>query len=339
MFLCCDTSLTQAAQIALVLTVAFGLTARQIAHAFLSDERTVAQRLVRAKQRLRDEQVRFDVPTPATLPMRLTAILDVLYVVFSEGYTPAESETAFDDSLCREALRFVRLLTERRPTATPPAFALRALMCFHASRIPARFADDGSFLLMAEQDRARWDAALLAEAFWCLDEAGSGDRLTRFHLEAGIAAHHALGSTYATTDWTQIVDLYDMLRASAPSLVVDINRALAKAMLSGAQVGLDELDAIPERDVIARYPYALAAYADLHASLGNLDEARRYLERALACQSSPAQRALLQRKRLELDGRARSPFGTEESASIRQWNLESFWTHALHRLRARVEEE
>src|SRR5262245_22825359 len=126
MFLCCDASLTQAAQIALVLTVAFGLTARQIAHAFLSDERTVAQRVVRAKQRLRDERVRFDVPQPATLPARLAAVLDVLYVVFSEGYTPSENETALDAGLCHEALRLARLLTEKTPTATPPAFALRA---------------------------------------------------------------------------------------------------------------------------------------------------------------------------------------------------------------------
>src|SRR5262249_2356584 len=157
MFLCCDPSLTQAAQIALVLSVAFGLNARQIARAFLSDERTVAQRLVRAKQRLRDEGVQFDVPNTVALPTRLTAILDVLYIVFSEGYTPTDEVSAPDSSLCEEALRLVRLLTGSRPTATPATFALRALMCFHASRIPARLADDGSALLMSEQDRTRWD--------------------------------------------------------------------------------------------------------------------------------------------------------------------------------------
>ena len=339
MFLCCDPCLTRAAQIALVLSVAFGLNARQIARAFLSDERTVAQRLVRAKQRLRDERVRFDVPNAPALPERLAAVLDVLYVVFSEGFTPTDDEAALDGALCHEALRLVRLLTETEATATPSAFALRALMCFHASRIPARVADDGSVLLIADQDRARWDAALLAEAFWCLDDAGSGEALTRFHLEAAIAGHHALGSTYATTDWARIVELYDMLRACAPSLVVDVNRALARAMLLGAQVGLDELDAIPERDVIARYPYALAAYADLHASLGNLDEARHYLDRALDHQSASIQRLLLERKRRALDKPSRPPFSTEESPVIMRSNLESFWTHALYRLKARAENE
>jgi len=301
MFLCCDEVLTRAAQIALVLNVAFGLNARQIANAFVSDERTVAQRIVRAKQRLRDEGVRFDMPEGVALPPRLAAILDVLYVVFSEGYNPTEDDAALDAGLCNEALRLVRLLTEAKQTAVAPAFALRALLCFHASRVPGRLADDGSLLIMPEQDRARWDGALMAEGFACLDLAGSGAEVSRFHVEAAIAACHAMGSTYATTDWARIVELYDMLRKIAPSLVVDVNRALAIAMHSGARAGLDELDAIPEREVLGRYPYALAAYADLHASLGNLEEARRYLERALEHQSSPAQQALLRRKRAALE--------------------------------------
>jgi predicted RNA polymerase sigma factor len=301
MLLCCDPVLGRAAQIALVLNVTFGLSARQIAQAFLSDERTVAQRIVRAKERLRDDGVRFDVPESVELPARLAAILDVLYLVFSEGYNPTGDDDALNAGLCSEAVRLVRLLTETEQTAVAPAFALRALLCFHMSRVPARLADDGSLLLMPEQDRARWDGALIAEAFRCLNAAGSGEELSRFHVEAGIAACHAMGSTYATTDWARIVELYDLLRECAPSLVVDVSRALAMAMQSGARVGLDELDAIPEREILGRYPYALAAYADLHASLGNLEEARWYLERALEHQSSPAQQALLRRKRGALE--------------------------------------
>jgi predicted RNA polymerase sigma factor len=172
MFLCCDPVLTRAAQVAPVLNVAFGLSARQIATAFLSDERTVAQRIVRAKQRLRDEGVRFDVPEGVALSAQLAAILDVLYVVFSEGYNPTDDDAALDASLCNEALRLVRLVTETKHTAVAPAFALRALLCFHASRAPARLADDGSLLLMPEQDRARWDGALMALTV----SRGSGDR-------------------------------------------------------------------------------------------------------------------------------------------------------------------
>src|SRR5262249_10605293 len=254
MFLCCDPALARAAQVALVLNVAFGLGARQIAAAFVSEERTVAQRIVRAKQRLRDEGVRFDMPEPVALPARLAAVLDVLYLVFAEGYNPTDDAAALDAGLCNEALRLVRLLTETKATAAPSAFALRALLCFHASRIPARLADDGSLLLIQEQDRARWDRALIAEAFSSVDAAGSGEELSRFHIEAAIAACHAMGSTYATTDWARIVELYDMLRELAPSLVVDVNRALAVAMRAGARAGLDELDAIPEREVLGSYP-------------------------------------------------------------------------------------
>jgi predicted RNA polymerase sigma factor len=325
-----------------MLNVTFGLTAGQIATAFVTDERTVAQRLVRAKKRLREEGVQFDVPEANALPARLAAMLDVLYIVFSEGFNPTDDDAALDSGLCNEALRLVRLLTETKPTAVPAAFALRALLCFHASRVPARVADNGSLLLMPEQDRARWDSALLSEAFTCLNDAGTGTELTRFHIEAAIAACHALGTTYATTDWARIADLYDLLRQCAPSLVVDVNRALAKAMDTGARVGLDELDAIPEREVLGRYSYALAAYADLHASLGNLDEARAYLDRALANQSSPAQHTLLRRKRAALGEtdtaavfRRDRAVGTTELRVM----LEGYWTHTLESLKVRLDAE
>jgi RNA polymerase sigma-70 factor (ECF subfamily) len=169
----------------------------------------------------------------------------------------------------------------------------RARVCFHASRTRARLADDGSLLLMPEQDRSQWDSALVSEGFASLTQAGAGTELSRFHIEAGIAACHAIATSYTTTDWPRIVDLHELLRECAPSLIVDVNRALAVAMCSGARAGIDELDAIPEREILARYPYALAAYSDLHASLGNINEARAYLERALTHQSSPAQHALL----------------------------------------------
>jgi RNA polymerase sigma factor (sigma-70 family) len=301
MFLCCDPVLSRAAQIALVLNVAFGLAARQIAIAFVSDERTVAQRITRAKQQLREEGVRFDMPATAVLPDRIAAILDVLYLAFSEGYSPSVGEEAFDEGLCREALRFVRLFTDRTDTALPTVFAVRALLCFHASRAAARFADDGSLLLLSEQDRSAWDDALVQEAFTCLERAGAGKNVTRYHIEAAIAACHAVAPTYANTDWVRIVELYNLLRVRAPSLVVDVNRALAVGMADGARAGLDELDAIPEREVLARYPYALAAHAELHASLGELETARSYLDRAVEHQPAGAQAALLRRKRAALD--------------------------------------
>jgi RNA polymerase sigma-70 factor (ECF subfamily) len=296
MFLCCHPSLPRAAQLALTLRIACGLTSRQIAQAFLSNETTVAQRLVRAKQRLRELDEGFEVPDPEHLPARLESLLEVLYLMFSEGYTPADSDVAIREELCREALRLSRLLTDSPRTDTPAAEALRALFCFQSARAQSRRADDDSLLLLLEQDRSQWDRDLITEGFSALQRAGRGDALSRFHLEAGIAACHAAAPTYRATDWTEILFLYDTLHERFPSLVVDVNRAVAVAMARGAAAGLDELDSIPERELVRGYPYALAAYAELHTSLGHLDEARRYLSRALDCQPSLAQRRLLQRK-------------------------------------------
>jgi RNA polymerase sigma-70 factor (ECF subfamily) len=183
MLLCCHPSLSRSAQIALVLNVAAGLSAAQIARAFLSDERTVAQRIVRAKKHVRDGGIQFDVPDGEALAANVEAILDVLYIVSSEGSHPT-NDAAAADGFCAEALRLTRVLTEEKRTATPAAFALRALLCFHRSREPARIGEDGSLLLMPEQDRSKWDRALLAEAFWSLDRAARGNELSRFHIEA-----------------------------------------------------------------------------------------------------------------------------------------------------------
>jgi RNA polymerase sigma factor (sigma-70 family) len=299
-FLCCHPALAPAAQIALTLRVAYGFETAQIARAFLSDERTIAQRIVRAKQRLREEGARFELPEAAEIPGRLRAILDVLYQLFTEGYATTDSEAGIDEALCGESLRLVSLLTDDERWASPAADALRALFCFHIARAPARTAEDGSLLLLHEQDRARWDQERLAQGFVCLARSARGAEPSRFHLEAGIAACHAKAASYATTDWEEIVGLYDLLRRTSPSPVVDVNRALAVAMCRGAVAGLDELDAVPERELLARYPYALATYAELHASLGHHEEARAFLDRALELQTSPAERALLRRKRASL---------------------------------------
>jgi RNA polymerase sigma-70 factor (ECF subfamily) len=296
MFLCCHPALPRAAQVALTLKVACGLGVPQIARAFLTEERTLAQRLVRAKQLLRREGARFEVPEPAQLPARIEPILDVLYLVFNEGYSPSDGDLASREDLCAEALRLARLLGEVPGGAPPAAEALRALFCFQASRAPARTGDDGSLLLLHEQDRSRWDAALAAEGFACLGRAARGGEVSRFHIEAGIAACHSAAPSHQATEWPLIVSLYDDLRAVAPSPVVDVNRAIAIGMARGALAGIDELDAIPEREIVGRYPYALAAYAELHASLGELDEARAYLRRALEQQPAGAQRRLLERK-------------------------------------------
>jgi RNA polymerase sigma-70 factor (ECF subfamily) len=302
-FLCCHPVLPRAAQIALTLRIGYGFTTLQIARAFLSDQRTIAQRIVRAKQRLRDVRASFEIPEEKEIPSRMGPILDVLYQLFTEGHSTTDSEAGIDQALCEASLRLARLLTNDARSTSPSAEALRALFSFHAARAPARCTEAGSLVLLHEQDRSLWDQRLLTEGFESLARSSRGDEISRFHVEAGIAACHAKASSSATTDWSELVSLYDMLRSTCPSPVVDVNRALAVAMLRGASVGLDELDAIPERELVARYPFALAMYAELHASLGNIDEAVAYLDRALEEQNSPAQRALLHRKRAGLTAR------------------------------------
>jgi RNA polymerase sigma-70 factor (ECF subfamily) len=216
--------------------------------------------------------------------------------MFNEGYSPADGAAVIRNELCGEALRLCRALTDSPRTDTPVADALRALFCFQSARARSRSSVEGSLLLLFEQDRSRWDPALIEEGFLALQRAQRGDTLSRFHLEAGIAGYHASAADYQSTDWRQILFLYDTLRERFPSLVVEVNRAVAVAMVRGAAAGLDELDSIPERELVSRYPYALAAYAELHTSLGQLDEARKYLSRALEYQPSEAQRQLLQRK-------------------------------------------
>jgi RNA polymerase sigma-70 factor (ECF subfamily) len=296
MFLACEPRLSRASQIALTLKLVCGFSSPQIARAFFTDAETVAQRIVRAKQRLREMHVRFELPDADEMIERIEPIMDVLYLVFTEGYSPSDGDDAVNDHLCAEALRLAGLLTADPRTDVPAIEALRALFCFQASRLGARIADDGSLLLLPEQDRSRWDAALIKEGLAHLGRAASGESASHFHLEAGIAACHACAPSYQATDWPQIVFLYDALRRCAPSPIVEVNRAMAIAMLWGAATGIDELDAIPERDLLGRYPYALVAYAELHTMLGNLDDAKRYLRQALAHQPVRAQRLLLERK-------------------------------------------
>jgi RNA polymerase sigma factor (sigma-70 family) len=184
-FLCCHPTLPRAAQIALTLRVAYGFTTVQIARAFLSNQRTIAQRIVRAKQRLREDAVRFDLPEPDEVPSRLHAILDVIYQLFTEGYSTIDSEEGVDEALCAESLRLCRLLTDDERWTSPAAEALRALFCFHVARGAARTAEDGSLVLLHEQDRSKWDPTLLAEGFSLLGRSSRGTELSRFHIEAG----------------------------------------------------------------------------------------------------------------------------------------------------------
>lgn len=308
-FMCCHPALSFDARVALTLRTVGGLTTDEIAAAFLVPRATVQQRIVRAKRALAEHGVSMAVPTGASLMHRRDAVLAVLYLMFSEGYAATERDALVRSELCGEAIRLARLLVERE-TGGPEACALLALFLFQASRLSGRSSDDGALVVLQDQDRATWDHALIVEAFHWLERATSATHLTRYHLEAGIAAGHAAATSWEETDWSRILDLYDLLADLAPSPVVDVNRAVAVAMARSPEEGLRALDRVDAAK--------LTGYALLPATRGHLlamadrpAEAAVEFRRALMASRNPHFRRHLE-LRLEQVETAGSPSACQE---------------------------
>jgi len=296
LFLTCHPLLPAEARVALALKLAGGFSVGEIARAFLSQESTIAQRLVRARRLLRDENVGFGMPEPAELALRLDSVLDALYLMFNEGYAATSGDQLIRDDVAVEAIRLARLLAAHPATASPKVWALVALMLLHAARFPARVDSAGTLFLLRDQDRAKWDRAAIAEGLRALDRAAAGDRVSAFHLEAGIAACHAAAPSWADTDWTQIVGLYDELLALTRSPVVALNRAIAVSRIEGPVPGLAALDAIANSAALARYPLLPAVQAELWREAGDLARAAECYRAALGlARSAPEQRWLSSR--------------------------------------------
>ena len=296
LFLTCHPALPPDARVALALKLVGGFSVGEIARAFLAQESAIAQRLVRAKRLLRDEQVSFGMPTPADLPERLDSVLDALYLMFNEGYAATSGDQLIRDDVAAEAIRLARMIATDPAVATPPAWALLALMFLHAARFPARVDSEGTLFLLREQDRRKWDSAMIAAGMQALDRASAGDRITAFHLEAGIAACHAAAASWEATDWPQIVELYDELFALTSSPVVAMNRAIAVSRVDGALSGLAALDAIENLSALDRYPLLPAIQAELWREAGDVDRAIACYRAALGlARSTPEQRWLTSR--------------------------------------------
>ena len=312
-FTCCHPALAPDAQIALTLREVCGLTTEEIARAFLTPAPTLAQRIVRAKAKIRDARIPYQVPERSDLPERLDTVLHVIYLVFNEGYSASSGESITRHDLCAEAIRLGRLLVELLPE--PEAIGLLALMLLHDARRAGRASSDGEVLLLDEQDRSLWNREQIAEGARLVERALSSRRFGPYTLQAAIAAVHAESPNAASTDWRQIVGLYVVLRRLDPSPVVELNHAVAVAMLDGPAEGLARIDAIFARGELDDYPLAHSARADLRRRLGRVDEAIAAYQRALELTHQEPARRFLERRLAALRDGLRHPEPSGEGSS------------------------
>jgi RNA polymerase sigma-70 factor (ECF subfamily) len=297
-FTCCHPALQPDAQVALTLREVCGLTTEEIAHAFLTAAPTLAQRIVRAKTKIRDAGIPYQVPAQDELSERLDSVLRVIYLVFNEGYSASSGASLTRHDLSGEAIRLARLLTGLLPE--PEALGLLALMLLHESRRAARTSPSGDLILLDEQDRSCWNREQIAEGMALVERALSSRRPGTYSIQAAIGAVHAEAPSAAATDWAQIVGLYDVLAQMEPSPVVELNRAVAVAMRDGPQAGLSLIDAILARGDLPDYRLAHAARADMRRRLGKNAEARESYRRALALTRQEPERRFLERRLAEL---------------------------------------
>jgi len=297
-FTCCHPALSPDAQVAMTLREVCGLTTEEVAHAFLSSPPTVAQRIVRAKAKIRNARIPYEIPSTLDLPDRLDAVLRVVYLVFNEGYSASSGAALTRHDLSSEAISLGRLLVELLPE--PEALGLLALMLLHDSRRAARASPSGELILLNDQDRSLWNRDQIAEGLVLVERALAARQVGPYTIQAAIAAVHANAPNAAATDWAQIVMLYDLLAQAEPSPVIELNRAVAVAMRDGPSEGLTLIDAILKRGDLSDYHLAHAARADLCRRLGQIAEARASYERALSLTVQEPERRFLQRRLAEL---------------------------------------
>ena len=292
-FTCCHPALSREAQVALTLRTVAGLDTPAVANAFLVPEATIAQRIVRAKRKIRDAAIPYRVPEAAELPARLDQVLAVLYLVFNEGYLASAGDTAERRDLAQDAAWLASLLVRLMPDE-PEAIGLLALMRLHLARADSRFAPDGALVLLPDQDRSTWDHPAIQDAQALLERGLRIGRVGPYQLQAAIVACHAIAPTYADTDWAEVVALYDRLLLLTPTPVVALNRSLAVAELRGPAEALDALAPLANR--LAEYHLYHAARGVLLRRLDRLDEARAAERRALSLTGNPAERRLLEER-------------------------------------------
>jgi RNA polymerase sigma-70 factor (ECF subfamily) len=302
MFSCCHPALTEDTQTALILRLVCGFGTNEVALAFFSEPGAMEKRLVRAKKVLADEGRLFEPTTHAEARERAAAVMQAVYLMFDAGYHSAVAPEVVRVDVASEAIRLALLLAGSRATTGPAAHALAALTCLHGARIPARMSPQAALVPLEEQDRAAWDGDLVKLGMAHLADSASGSELTVFHLEAGIAAQHAVASSVETTDWSEITRLYDLLYAKKPSPVVALSRAIARSRVLGAGAGLEEILTLDGRERLDAYPFYWAALGDLALRQGERTKASEWLGRGLACARTEAERELFLRRIDECGG-------------------------------------
>jgi len=301
MFACCHPEIPADAQIALALKTLCGFSPAEIAKAFLSSEAAIAKRLVRARQRIRELNIQFEIPTGEASTARLESVMQTLYLLFNEGYKASSGESLIREELCREAIRLTTLLAAHPIGNQPRVHALAALMCLNAARLKARMDTEGNILLLKDQDRSLWDKALVARGIMHLSRSAMGEELTEYHLQAGIAACHGTAKDYQSTDWVQILSLYDRLIEFDDSPVVALNRAVALANVQGPDAGIAALDAIRNRQPLDSYYLFYAVRADLEVQLNRFQAAGEQLRKALELTEVKSEQSLLSRRLQECE--------------------------------------
>jgi RNA polymerase sigma-70 factor (ECF subfamily) len=296
MFSCCHPRLPEEAQVALVLHILCGFSVGEIASAFVSSHAAIEKRITRAKKVLAKSKRLFDVTAPADFSARLPAVQGALYLLFNEGYHGASPESAVRTEICREAMRLAAILLEHPLGATPTTFALAALMCLNAARLPARIDASGNLSSLADQDRSLWDQQLVDEGLKLLEHSAKGSELAEYHIEAAIASVHATASQTEDTDWEKIVSLYDKLMTMRPSPIIALNRAIAVAQKEGPERGIQEIDAIAGSERLSLYPFYSAALGELEFRRGRHAAAREHFSTALGLARNPTERRFLSQR-------------------------------------------
>jgi RNA polymerase sigma factor (sigma-70 family) len=296
-FMCCHPALNPEDQVALTLKTVSGFGAQEIARALVSNEAAIQKRLYRAKEYIRKQAIRFEIPTGVALNERIESVHTVLYLLFNEGYSSEKADELIRHDLCAEAMRLCKLLTEHQVGAQPSGFALLSLMCFQVSRFDSRIGDDNSIILLENQDRSKWNKELIRMGYYYLNLSATGEQLSVYHLESAIAAEHCLAPDFGSTNWGALRFLYDQLLECKPIPIVQLNRAVILAQSGELSAAIDSILDIPGIAGLLHQHYIYSAVlGDLYGQAQNLSEARRLLENACTLTTSLAGKKLLQEK-------------------------------------------